>query len=64
MSKEAHCEELLKQLESVQSDSSITKVLNTRLPNCGETRNYDEWVDSSLRFLEKNENLFVNDTRQ
>ena len=59
MSKETHYEELTKKLDFVQSNSNITKILDSRLSNCGQSPNYSDWINSSLQFLKKNEKLFI-----
>ena len=60
MSKETHYEELLKQLDAVESNSNITKSLDSRLSNSGQSQDYDNWINSSLQFLKENKNLFIN----
>ena len=60
MSKEAHYEELLKQLDAVESNPSIIKALDARLSNSGQSQDYEGWINSSLQFLEENEHLFIN----
>jgi len=61
MPNKSYYEELLAQLEVVQSNEQLINALEKKLPNNSLATNYESWVESSLEFLRDNENLFVNE---
>ena len=52
-------EELLEQLNAVQSNEALMKELDKKLHNESTPTDYDAWVDNSLKFLRSHENLFI-----
>jgi len=61
MAESSYYEELLKELEAVQSNEPLMKTFDKKLHNDGDQTNYDSWVDSSLEFLRSHKDLFVSE---
>ena len=50
---------LLNQVEMLEADEKIKKVLSKKLPNHSDRTDYGKWLDGTKRFAEDNKDVLM-----